>query len=60
MTGGFGFPIIEKHWSNFMKNHFFRKKAFSSPKKMKLKKFEKTNGRLKFLDPKNLRPIFDR
>ena len=31
MTGGFGFPTIENHWSYFIKKSLFRKKAFPSP-----------------------------
>jgi hypothetical protein len=46
MTGGFGFPAIENHWSNFIKNHFFRKKAFPSPKKSNLKKLK--NGTIDY------------
>jgi len=33
MTGRFRFPTIQNHWSNFMKNHFFRQKVFRSPQK---------------------------
>jgi hypothetical protein len=59
MADGFGFPTIENHWSNFIKNHFFRQKAFPSPRKLNFEKFERTNNRLKFLDPGYLKSIFD-
>jgi hypothetical protein len=38
MTGGLRSPTMENHWANFIKNPFFRQKAFPSPNKIKLKK----------------------
>ena len=59
MTGGFRFITTKNYWCNSTKITFFLKKAILRQTKPNLKKFEKTNNRLNFVDPRNLRCIFD-